>query len=158
MNSNMERERVIYGLHVGDFSFGYIGSTEVNARTRWWEHRSRARKGHGAPVYAWMRKVGVDRVQYSIIHVVRAHEDILSVEADVIARHLAAGHPLANEKALDGIADSMSAASRARIGIKAAGKPTWIKGLTGEAAGWTPERRAQQASSIRARNAAKLAA
>lgn len=154
MNRNMERERVVYGLHAGDGMFGYIGSTEVNAKTRWWEHRSRARAGHNAPVYEWMRESGVDQIDFEIIERVTTDEDVLNAEARVIAQYLMDGHPLANQKALDGVPDSMSEASKRRIGDPKKGKATWIKGKTGLDAGWTPERRAAQSARIAATRAA----
>ena len=144
MNKNLARQPVVYGLRAGGV-FGYVGMTRVNMKTRLWEHRSRARSGHIAPVYGWMRAVGIDAVE-----IVELDSNTRN-ETQWIVKLLADGHPLANQKARDGVENSMSAASKERIGAPRRGKDTWIKGRTGEAAGWTEARRAEQSARMKAR-------
>lgn len=145
MNKNMTRQPVVYGLQVGG-SFGYVGMTRVNVKTRLWEHRSRGRSGHSAPVYEWMRSVGVELVEAVVL------DEDASTESEWIVKLLAEGHPLANQKSVDGVENSMSTATKKKIGASNSAKgPTWIKGKTGEAAGWTPERRAAQSARMRER-------
>lgn len=140
MNKNMTRHPVVYGLLAGG-SFGYVGMTRVNVKTRLWEHRSRSRSGHTAPVYEWMRSVGVDLVEAVVL------DEDSSSESEWIVKLLAEGHPLANQKSRDGVENSLSAETKKKIGASnSANGPTWIKGKTGEAAGWTPERRAIQSA------------
>lgn len=144
MNKNMTRQPVVYGLRVGG-SFGYVGMTMVNMRTRLWEHRSRARAGHSAPIYDWIRLVGVDAVE-----VVELDNDP-NREVFWITKLLNEGHPIQNQVSRDGVSNSMSAASRKKIGAPKRGKPTWIKGKTGESAGWTQARREAQSARMKAR-------
>lgn len=144
MNSNLARQPCVYGLRAGSV-FGYVGMTRVNMKTRLWEHRSRARSGHTAPVYDWMRSVGVDSVEIVELSNNPAEEVL------IISNLLADGHPLANQTSRDGVANSMSAAARARIGDAKRGRQTWIKGKTGEAAGWTDERREAASEAMKRR-------
>ena len=139
----MTRLPVVYGLRAGDF-FGYVGMTRVNAKTRLWEHRSRARQGHSAPVYDWIRSVGIENLEIEIL------DSSVENESAWILRLINEGHPIANQQARDGIKGSTSAESKERIGAPKRGHDTWIKGLRGEAAGWTLERRA--AASVTMKN------
>lgn len=88
MNKNMTRQPSVYGLRAGG-SFGYVGSTRVNLKTRWWEHRSRAKNGHTAPVYDWMRECGVENVE---IVGLEEGDDLDSLEIKWITRLLSEGH------------------------------------------------------------------
>jgi len=141
----MKRETVIYGLVDSEGKIGYLGSTTVNAKTRYWEHRSRARKMHTAPVYDWIRKVGVDC--FSVVELERLEADaqVTLTEARWIKRLIDEGHPLQNQIARDGVPHSNGQRMKDIVSQKHRGKPTWIKGKTGEAAGWTEERRRQVA-------------
>ena len=149
MNYNMERQRVIYALVTKTGSIGYIGSTRVNAKTRWWEHRSRARSGHTAPVYDWMRKEGVENIDYVILQELEEHENISVIEAAHIKRLLDEGHPLANQIGRDGKPNSNNDRMKKMLSDQRKGKPTWIKGKRGVEAGWTEERRKLQALRFR---------
>ena len=144
MNKNMTRLPVVYGLRAGDF-FGYVGMTRVNAKTRLWEHRSRARQGHSAPVYDWIRSVGIENLEIEIL------DSSIENESTWILKLINEGHPIANQQARDGVERSMSAESKERIGAPKRGRDTWIKGLHGEAAGWTAERKMAQSIAMKNR-------
>lgn len=139
MNKREPRQPAIYGLRSGGV-FGYVGKTTTNAKTRWWEHRSRAKNGHEAPVYVWMREVGVETVE--VVELEQTiPENLENLEVVWIAKLMAEGHPLQNQFGLDGKPNSWSPATKEKVGSSRRGKPTWIKGKTGEEAGWTEERR-----------------
>lgn len=145
---------MIYALHAGDGVYRYVGSTSKNSKNRLYEHIYRARSGHPSPVYMWMREVGTDHVQ--VVDLVKVEDDSLRevLEAATIAHMIKAGHPLTNRMSRDGTPGSMAEESKRLIGEKAHGRPTWIKGKTGEDAGWTDARRRAQSDRIRARFAA----
>jgi predicted GIY-YIG superfamily endonuclease len=145
MNYNMERETVIYALVDSQGRIGYVGSTQVNAKTRYWEHRSRARSGHTAPVYEWIREVGVDSFTYVELEKLEAGSDVSILEAQWIKKLIDEGHPLQNQIARDGVPNSNGERMKEILSASRKGKPTWIKGKRGEEAGWTEERRKQQA-------------
>lgn len=153
VNMNKLKRPAIYALHAGDFRMAYVGTTSKNSKNRLWEHIYRARNGHPSPVYEWMREVGIENVEVVDLEAVIETEDAIEREAHWIARLIGQGHPIVNRKGRDGVANSMADESKAIIGEKARGRVTWIAGLTGEAAGWTEERRRAQADRVRARNA-----
>lgn len=157
VNMNKFRDPCVYALVGPGGEIGYVGSTNTNALNRRWQHIYRARVGHTAPVYEWMRQVGIENVE----HVVLAREAdsaaLIEAEAAAIVQLLAEGHPLRNRNGLDGNAHSMSDETKSKIGLHRRGKPTWSKGKRGAEAGWTEDRRRRQAETIRARNAARAA-
>ena len=155
MNPNMQREPVIYGLYDADGNCGYIGSTKVNPKTRWWEHRSRARKNHSAPVYQWMRSVGIDSVQIKSLCDIPSDIDAAELETKYIKEMLDAGHPIQNQIGRDGKPHSNADRMKQILSEKKRGKPTWIKGKRGADAGWTEERRRRQAETVRLRYASQ---
>ena len=144
MNNNMQRETVIYALVDSDGRIGYAGSTKVNAKTRYWEHRSRARKGHTAPVYNWIREVGIDSFSYVELEKLSSGQDVATIEARWIKKLIDQGHPLQNQIARDGVPHSNAERMKQILSESRKGKPTWIKGKRGEDAGWTEERRTNQ--------------
>jgi hypothetical protein len=106
-----------------------------------YEHKYRA-AWHPGPVYERWREV-VD------VHIV-----VLENGADPdrelywTERLRNEGHDLVNQLGANGNPNAWSEASKERVGRSNKGKPTWIKGKTGEAAGWTPERRKAQSERI----------
>lgn len=154
VNMNKHIDPCIYALHIGDGLLHYIGSTSKNPLNRMWEHIYRARSGHTAPVYDWMREVGIDNVQVAVLRKEPDAGNRKITEAQFIADLLAEGHPLKNQISRDGNLNSMSATSRAKIGEANRGKPSWISGKTGEDAGWTEERRALQSARMKKKGAA----
>jgi len=141
VNMNKFRDPAVYALHAGDYRFRYVGSTGVNSHNRLSEHISRARANHPAPVYGWMREVGVENVYVvdleKIADVALMHE----CETKWILTLLSGGHGLLNRVSPDGNGNAL----REYVTIThptMRGKPTWIKGKHGAAAGWTDERRA----------------
>lgn len=158
VNKGEPRRPAIYGLHAGDGVIRYVGATTQNAKIRLQEHISRANSGHPAPVYQWMRETGVHQVATIELEAVDVVAKIRKTEAATIARLLADGAPLVNQLARDGVPDSWSQESKKKSGDIKRGKATWIKGKTGEAAGWSRERRAAQSARIKKYNAAKMAA
>ena len=145
MNNNMQRERVVYALHDGFHNYGYVGTTTVNMKTRWWEHRSRARSGHAAPVYDWIRKIGIDNLQIEKLQDVPAGVDPHLIEVKHIKQLLDDGHPIQNQIGRDGVPHSNADRMKKILSEKKAGKETWIKGKRGLEAGWTDQRKKQQA-------------
>ena len=144
VNMNKFRDPAVYALHAGDGVVRYVGSTSKNAQNRLWEHIYRARSGHTAPLYCWMREAGLDAVQVTVIARIDDSRLREVLEAATIAHYISEGCDLLNQMSRDGRPGSMSEAVRSRISAANAGKVTWIKGLRGEDAGWTPERRAEQ--------------
>ncbi len=146
MNRNMIRETVIYALVDSENRIGYVGSTTVNTKTRYWEHRSRARRGHGAPVYEWIRAVGVDSFTYIELEKLDDLNDVAGVEARWIKKLIDEGHPITNQVARNGVPHSNGDRMKQMLSESRRGKPTWIKGKRGVEAGWTEERKKAQAA------------
>lgn len=155
MNPNMERERVIYALHDGSQKYGYIGTTGVNTKTRWWEHRSRARNGHPAPVYDWIRSIGIDNLQIETLAEVPEGSDPHLIEVKFIKQFLDDGHPIQNQIGRDGVPHSNGDRMKQALSRQRKGKPTWIKGKRGIEAGWTEERRKAQSERFKKMNASR---
>lgn len=97
----------VYALHAGDLKYRYVG-TSKNARGRITEHRSRARRGHAAPVYRWMREVGPENVQIVILESIMDATLLHVIEAEWIAGLIDLGFDLLNEDARDGVPFSKS--------------------------------------------------
>ena len=154
VNMNKFLDPCVYVLHAGDGVIAYVGSTSKNALNRLWEHNYRARSGHSAPVYEWMRSVGLEKVAVEVVHREPNREKREALAVATIVRLRAEGQPLRNQNSIDGNLNSMSPAARKRVGRANVGKETWIKGKTGEAAGWTEERRLKQSEIMKARRAA----
>ena len=98
----------IYALYVEEGVYCYIGSTSKNSLYRLWEHNYRARNGHAAPVYQWMRSVGIENVKViDLVSLVNIENPAL-LEAKIIAQYIDDGHPLMNQISRDGVVGSMS--------------------------------------------------
>lgn len=151
VNMNKFKDPAIYALYVDDGVYYYVGSTTGNSKNRLWEHIYRGRAGHDSPVYHWMREVGLENVRVIDLEKVSDISNIKSIEAVWIKGLIAEGQPLLNQISRDGVVNSMSDESKRKIGSRAKGRPTWIKGKTGYAAGWTEARRKKQAETIRKR-------
>ena len=151
VNMNKHIDPCVYVLHSGDGVIAYVGSTSKNALNRLWEHNYRARSGHAAPVYEWMREVGVEAVTVEVLHREADREKREALEVKTILRLLSEGHPLRNQVSSDGKRNSMSQLSRDRIGLANRGKEPWTKGKRGEAAGWTEQRRREQSERMKER-------
>lgn len=149
VNMNKYKDPAIYALYVDEGVFCYIGSTSKNSLNRLWEHNYRAKSGHTAPVYQWMRSVGIENVK--VIDLIKLDEvmNAVELEAKTIANYIAAGHPLVNQVSRDGVIGSMSESSKKAIGAKNSGKETWIKGKRGSEAGWSDERKRMQSERMR---------
>jgi len=158
VNMNKFKDPAIYALRAGDGEIRYVGATKGNSKNRLWEHIYRANSGHRGPVYVWMREVGVRNVEVIDLEKIDDVSRIHEIEADWIRRLIEEGVDLVNQIARDGIVNSMSEESKKRIGSAKKGRDTWIKGKTGDAAGWTAERRAKQSARIRELNRSRTAA
>lgn len=145
---NHHKNPSIYALFVDEGVYCYVGSTSINSANRLWEHIYRARSGHTAPVYSWMRHVGIENVQVADLVFISDATQRKELEADLIKVLLDEGHPLTNRKSRDGVFDSMPEESRKLISKKVRGRTGWNRGKSGEEAGWTEERRAKQTSSV----------
>lgn len=151
MNPGETREPVVYALRGGD-GFFYVGHTRQSPRQRLAEHRSRARGGHVAPVYERMRELGIENVQMVRLQDLQPGDDAEALELVWIRHFLQDHQPLTNDMSIDGVLHSNGPSMRGRVSTTKRGRSTWIKGKTGEAAGWTDERRAAQAERIRRAN------
>lgn len=151
----MQRELSIYILKDKVGNVGYVGSTSVNAKTRYWEHRSRARRNHPAPVYDWIRQVGLDDFTYEVIEIVTEPGGLEQKEAEYIKHYVDNNHPVCNQIARDGRPRSNGERMKKLLSEQKRGKPTWIKGKRGEEAGWTEERRRIASIQMRERQKAK---
>jgi hypothetical protein len=152
MTTYYRDDPAIYALRDADGRVFYVGRTTRSIRARWYEHRYRY-GFHPGPVYDYWRSVGRDNVTIEELEKGGTSER----EVFWIQKLQSEGHPLVNQLSQDGVDGSWSDASKERVGRSNRGKPTWIKGKKGEAAGWTPERRAAQAERIRAINVARAA-
>lgn len=152
---NHHKEPSIYALVAPDGGFFYVGRTTINAQNRLWEHIYRARSGHQAPVYQRMRELGIEMITYKVLQFVEEGDDPRELEARWIKKLLGDGIDLVNAWGRDGVPDSWSREYREKGQPSKRGKATWITGKTGEAAGWTPERRAQAAERMRELNKKK---
>ena len=130
----------VYALIGPDGAPFYVGATRNPLKTRLRQHKHRAEQGHASPVYVRIREVGSESVTIEALEAGIPREVLLDREAAWIAR-LRQQHVLTNERALDGVPDSMSARTRALIGAAKSGRPTWISGKHGEDAGWDAHRR-----------------
>jgi len=153
VNMNKWRDPSIYALFVEPEKYHYIGSTSVNAQNRLWEHICRARAGHDGPVYVWMREVGIENVQVSVLVREPDAEKRKLVEAQMIRDFIEQGHLLKNQISRDGVIGSMSSESKRLISKKQLGKKPWTFGKKGVEAGWTEERRKAQSERMKARYA-----
>lgn len=153
VNVNTRQTPAIYALHAGDHQYFYVGTTTVNSDNRLYEHIYRARVGHRSPVYVRMREVGIDNVQVVDLERLTDVSKRFTIEAQWIAKMIAAGHPIQNRIGRDGLPNSMSEESRALISAAHVGVQTWITGKRGEEAGWTQARR----EAMRARAAERRA-
>ncbi len=96
VNMNKHKNPSVYALHAGDHVYRYVGSTSVNSLNRLWQHNYRARSGHDAPVYKWMREVGIDNVHVTDL-VLEADKDMREgLEVAAIVQLLGEGFPLVN--------------------------------------------------------------
>jgi hypothetical protein len=115
VNINHFKDPAVYALHAGDFLFHYVGSTSVNSKNRLYQHISRAQSGHSAPVYQWMRDVGVRNVQ--VVDLVKESDPELldAFEISAIVQLRDEGHPLENVSWTRGLgATVLSPAERRR--------------------------------------------
>ena len=142
MNKNSIREPAVYGLF-HDGRLFYVGYTTTNIQERMWQHGYRVRSGHSAPVYEYIRAVGLDNISIEIIQKINQFDNGSEIEAKIIKDSIDAGFDLQNQIARDGKLNSMSKESNKKISSKRKGKETWIKGKRGIEAGWTDERKAK---------------
>lgn len=147
---NHFEDPAIYGLTDADGRVFYVGRTSVNPLNRWWEHRYRA-KFHDSPLYRKWREVGHDSVGFTVLERVTPGDDLRQREAWWIAHLIDSGVDLVNQEGRNGIANSMSPETRAKISAARKGRSTWIKGKTGEEAGWTEQRKAALREAARKR-------
>jgi len=94
---NKFRDPAVYALHAGDHRYFYVGSTSMNSKTRLWEHISRARSGHMAPVYQKMRDVGISNVCVQDLAKERDRELRNGMEICAIVQLLEEGFSLTNK-------------------------------------------------------------
>lgn len=121
MNPGWERRPAVYGLRASGV-FIYVGSTGQDPRTRMHEHRSRARRGTKAgALYEQWRAMGIDAVEMVVL---QQGGDLEAGEAEWIERLLREGHPLTNDRGLDGSMTSAGPRTKANISRGMRGEPT----------------------------------
>lgn len=150
VNMNHYEDPCIYGLTYDGRVF-YVGYTSVNALNRWWQHRHRARSGHFAPVYQYMRAVGIDEVGYTVLAPATNASEAKILEAQIIANFINQGVELVNQIGRDGVPDSWSDEMKSKVSSSQKGRKSWITGKRGEEAGWTEERRRKQSEKMKGR-------
>jgi group I intron endonuclease len=96
VRSDVEPVNVIYGLHLGDRRYRYVGLTTKGAKARLSSHRANATRGVSFPVYQWMRKYGNENIQVDILEVADTPEDLDALERKWIRELKEAGHLLLN--------------------------------------------------------------
>ena len=132
----------IYGLYGPDGRAFYVGRTSRSVRARWYEHKYRA-PWHPGPVYEKWRELG----EVTIRELEAGDDPTRELYWTDLLR--SEGNDLVNQLGANGNPYAWSEDSKEKVGRANRGKTTWIKGKTGEAAGWTQERREQQAERIR---------
>lgn len=83
---------VIYGVHLGDYKYRYVGQTRTRFSARVSSHWSQARAGNKQPIYNLLRKHG-DRVVFEILE---RTDDLDDRERFWIATFKEQGHRLLN--------------------------------------------------------------
>lgn len=142
---NRHKDPVIYGLKANDGGVFYVGYTMTNGLNRYWQHRYRARSGGTSPVHAHIREV-VGEENFTWVELEKipdglSRDEIQTREANWIAKMISDGNKLVNAHGRDGRKNSWTPERKAEGFPSRRGKPTWIKGKTGEEAGWTDARR-----------------
>lgn len=66
----------------------YIGIS-VDPRSRWKDHRKRARKGHGSKLYELIRRYGAERFSFSVVAWFESEAEARAAELKVIEWGLA---------------------------------------------------------------------
>lgn len=113
----------VYGLHLGDGAFRYVGYTSKGVETRLRGHRLASRSTATQPVNRWMRKVGPDRVVARTLCGALTADDVRLAEIWWIAELRSLGYDLLNcTRGGDGVVDP-DEATRERMGRGMRGKP-----------------------------------
>lgn len=95
LNENLV-EHVIYALHSGDGNFRYVGVTRRPAR-RLYEHRDEAaRRRTRSGVYNWIRKIGAENLQMSVVDTAHTAQSAFAAEAAWISLLRESGFQLLN--------------------------------------------------------------
>jgi len=150
-NVNNRIDPAVYGLHAGDEVYFYVGFTTKNSDNRRYEHIYRARSGHAAAVYDRIREIGLANLCVTDLVKISDVSSGKRVEAEKIKELIDLGFPIRNTLGRDGVPDSLPEEMRSTMASTRRGKATWIKGKTGEDAGWTDSRRLAMSESARIR-------
>lgn len=86
---------VVYGLHSGNGVIRYVGISQ-NLVKRFWEHKNRAIAGGKLPSQCWIRKYGVENIQYEILQVCETYDELLTWEPIWIESFRSLGYGLLN--------------------------------------------------------------
>lgn len=89
-------EFVIYGLHIGDHRYRYIGLTCKGAEHRLKSHKRDAKNHMHLPVYRWMVKHGKDTIQVTVLETSSDYETLKTREIFWIADFREKGFDLLN--------------------------------------------------------------
>lgn len=123
VNMNHHKDPAVYALHAGDFLFRYVGSTSVNSQNRMYQHAYRARSGHGAQVYQWIRSVGIENVR--VVDLIHETDPVMrnALEVCAIVQLADEGHPLVNSLWIKGDGDQVASNEYRRRVSAARAKP-----------------------------------
>lgn len=99
----------------------YIGLTRLGAKRRFLDHLRTARNGKGAPVYVWMRSIGLENVQMHTLEFVESVSLLPDREIYWIAKYKSLGHALTNAND-GGSATAMFPETKAKISASKLGK------------------------------------
>lgn len=89
-------EYVIYGLHLGDHRYRYIGLTSRGAAHRLKAHSYSVAAGSTYPVHNWMRKYGTDLIHTTVLDTSSSIEDLCVKEIHWIKQMRLDGYDLLN--------------------------------------------------------------
>lgn len=90
----MEKTGVIYGLHLGDHRYRYVGVT-TRPKVRLWEHKNPNRNPQ-VPVSKWIRKHGPNNVLMEILDTFSSITEALFWEPEYISKLKLEGFHLLN--------------------------------------------------------------
>lgn len=143
----MESTNAIYGLHLGDHDYRYVGKSTAKVKYRFRKHLQEAldRKTK-MPVHDWIRKHGAENIYCDVLDHADDKFALIDLEREWISRLLESGYRLLNVKfgGPDNTGHKMSADARAKMSRARLGRKTGVS-MSGEKNGmWGKRHSAEQ--------------
>ena len=135
-----KHEGVIYGLHLGDYDFRYIGMSTKHKR-RYSDHLKDAKGGKGYAIHDWIRKHGAENIQMTVIETFDEETIGLIEEREIFH--------IAQARAYYGKNLNMTSGGEGVKGISPEGRARMVAAITGRI--HSPEEKAKRSASMRGR-------